>query len=56
MIDLAELDVNLSILVLNLLRVTTVIEGTEQTNLPEYYLVEVSKVSSASEPESRKCA
>ena len=33
---------NLSILVLNLLRVTTVIEGTEPTGLPEYYLVGVS--------------
>ena len=35
---------NLSILVLNLLGVTTVIEGAEPTGLPEYYLVGVSTV------------
>ena len=30
---------------LNLLRVTPVIEGTEPTSLPEYYLVRVSTIS-----------
>ena len=45
MVDLAELDANLLVLVLNLPRVTTVVEGTEPIGLPEYYLIGVSTVS-----------